>query len=573
MIFNDFPLKKEILKAIKEWDFETPTEIQEKLIPILLEQKNDIIGLAQTGTGKTAAFGLPLVQHARKDSKIPRSLVLAPTRELCLQIAGDLRQYAKYLQGVNVIPVYGGAPIKTQIKDLEHGCQIIVATPGRLLDLIKRDRIDLEQIEYLVLDEADIMLSMGFKEELDAIFETIPRERTTLLFSATMPRGVARIAKEYMNSPDTVSAGNKNTGADSISHCFYIIHEKDRYHALKRLLDYNPEIYGIVFCRTKISTQEITDKLLKDGYNAQAIHSDLSQAQRDTVMSKFREGTFPILVATDVAARGIDVSELSHIIHYDLPDDSDSYIHRSGRTGRAGRTGASIALINTKQKYRIKMIEKSLGRQISQQEIPSGKQICEKQLLHLIDRVHMVEVDESTIAPYMVTIEEKLAALSRDELLKHFVSLQFNHFLDYYKSARDLTSVKQEKSKSGKNKTSKKNTDRRKSEYDWPENAWEGFDHGWRGKEKSGRENKTGNRNNFITLTINLGWKDRILPQDIIYLVNHHVKGGKVPLGKINIEKTTTSFPIDKKAAAEVVEKLGKIRLKGKTVKINLDKF
>ena len=560
MTFDDFSLRSEILKAVKEWGFETPTEIQEKLIPQLLEQKSDLIGLAQTGTGKTAAFGLPLVHHAHEGSKIPRALILSPTRELCLQIAGDLKQYAKYLPKINVIPVYGGAPIKTQIIDLEHGCQIIVATPGRLLDLIKRKRIDLEEIEYVVLDEADIMLNMGFKEELDAILSKTPETKTTLLFSATMPPEVARIAKTYMKSPTTLSAGSKNTGADSISHFFYMIHEKDRYNALKRLLDYNPEIYGIVFCRTRVSTQEIADKLLKDGYSAQAIHSDISQGQRDMVMAKFREGTFPILVATDVAARGIDVSELSHIIHYDLPDDNDNYIHRSGRTGRAGRTGVSLALINTKQKQKIRSIERSLGREIKQKEIPLGKQICEKQLLYLIDKVHTVEVDEPMIAPYLEIIEEKLAALSRDELLKHFVSLQFNHFLDYYKNARDLSPVRQETSDPWDRNRPAKNSGRKRSDYDWDV------------KGKAGREGMPAGRGSFVNLTINLGRQDRILPPDIINMVNRLIKGEKVPLGKIVVQQTSSSFQIDKKTAMILSDKLVGKKINGKTVKVSTGK-
>jgi len=534
--FDSFGLKEEILQAIKEWNFDTPTEIQSKVIPFLLSKGKDLVGLAQTGTGKTAAFGLPLVHFASDTERHPRGLILAPTRELCVQIAGDLKQFAKYLPGVRIVPVYGGTSVSGQIQDISRGCQIVVATPGRLLDLIKRNRINVSDIEHLVLDEADIMLNMGFKEELDAILQETPDSKNVLLLSATMPDDVARIAREYMHQPETFVVGRENSGAAGIEHSYYMVHTRDKYPALKRLLDFNPDIYGIVFCRTKISTQEIADKLIKDGYPAEAIHSDLSQFQRDSVMAGFRSRHFQILVATDVAARGIDVSDLTHIIHYDLPDENANYIHRSGRTGRAGRSGVSLAIINMKEKYKIRQIEHTLGTRITEAQVPLGKEICARQLLHLIDRVHAVNVEEEQILPYMSLIEEKLAALDREELLKHFVSMEFNRFLTYYKDAPDLTPVRREKAP-GKG-VSNAVTSRR-------------YEAG---------------RGGFATLQINLGRKDHVLPPDLIHLINSQSRERKITIGKIDIDRNWSLVQIESGEADRLADRLNRASFRGRPV-------
>ena len=540
MDFNSFGLKPEILTAIAEWNFENPTEIQEKVIPFLLSEKRDIVGLAQTGTGKTAAFGLPLIHFADPEIKQPEGLILAPTRELCLQISADLTQFAKHLPAITVTAVYGGANIVTQIKELRKGAQIVAATPGRLVDLIRRKKIDISKVKRVVLDEADIMLNMGFKDELDAILKETPEDKNVLLLSATMPSDVARIADEYMTAPERFVVGKKNSGSENIQHLYYMVHSRDKYLTLKRLLDFHPDIYGIVFCRTKISTQEIADKLIRDGYSAEAIHSDLSQNQRDSVMGKFRARGFQLLVATDVAARGIDVNELTHIIHYDLPDETANYVHRSGRTGRAGRSGMSLALINMKEGRKIHLIEKTLGQKITEAVVPTGRDICEKQLMHLIDRVHTVEVDEEQIRPYLPIIEEKLAALDREELLKHFVSLEFNQFLSYYKHAKDITPAKNEK-------RDRNSTDGRNS-------------------RKGGRQG-----GGYTTFRINLGRKDKVLPPELINIVNKEFPGEKIQLGRIDIDQTWSLMQVDSDRAEEVLKKLNRSSFRGRKLSLQED--
>ena len=444
MNFKELGLTDNIIKAIGELGFDTPTPIQEKVIPQILNNPRDIVGLAQTGTGKTAAYGLPILERTDISSKKVQALILCPTRELCLQIAHDMESFAQFLPKLSVTAVYGGAGIIEQMRSVRKGTQIIVATPGRLLDLINRKAADISAIRHLVLDEADIMLNMGFKEELDAILAAAPTERQTLLFSATMPSEVAKIASKYMKNPLEISVGQKNSGTASVEHQYFMVHAKDKYETLKRAVDYYPEIYGIIFCRTRISTQEIADKMIKDGYNAEALHGDMSQQQREFVMRKFREGNVQLLIATDIAARGLDVNNLTHVIHYDLPDDLEIYTHRSGRTGRAGKTGISLAIIHMKEKYKIGSLEKTVKRKITATKVPLGKDICEQQLIRLIDRVKAVKVDNDQISPYLAVIEEKLADLDREALLKHFVSMEFNRFLDYYKNAPDLTAVARE---------------------------------------------------------------------------------------------------------------------------------
>ncbi|MGC9352771.1 MAG: DEAD/DEAH box helicase [Mariniphaga sp.] len=407
-LFNTMGLSPEIQQAVELLGFETPTPIQDKTIPFLLENNTDMVALAQTGTGKTAAFGLPIIQQIDTSKKHTQALILSPTRELALQIASDLTNFSKFTQKINIVVVYGGADIRKQINELERGASIVVGTPGRTLDLIKRKKLKVNEIKWLVLDEADEMLSMGFKDDLDAILETSPKEKQTMLFSATMPKEIVSIANKYMTNPHEISVGRKNTGAENVEHHYYVIHAKDRYIALKRVADINPNIYGIIFCRTRAETKEVADKLMQDGYNADALHGDLSQAQRDHVMARFRGKHLQMLVATDVAARGLDVNDLTHVINYNLPDDPEIYIHRSGRTGRAGKKGISVTMIHLREKGKLRQVEKKVNKTFIQKPVPSGKEICEKQLFSLIDKMENTEVNEAEIGQFMPVIYKKL---------------------------------------------------------------------------------------------------------------------------------------------------------------------
>lgn len=436
--FKTLGLDARVLEGIAALGFENPTPIQQQAIPILLSGNRDFIGLAQTGTGKTAAFGLPLLQLLDFSSKKTQALILAPTRELCVQISNDLVSFASGVKGVNVVSVYGGASIVKQIDQIRRGAQIIAATPGRLIDLLDRKAIHLDEIKYVVLDEADEMLNMGFQEDIDYILENTPESRNTWLFSATMPPEVRAIANNYMFEPFELTVGKKNAGAENIEHVYYLVSARDRYLALKRIVDYNPDIFGIVFCRTKVESQEIAEKLIKDGYNADAIHGDLSQQQRDKVMGLFRERSLQLLIATDVAARGIDVSNVTHVINYELPDDTEVYTHRSGRTARAGKSGISVAIVGPREMGKIKQIERQINRKFRLEKVPDGFMVCEKQLLHLMDKVHDVEVDEKAIGAYLPGIFKAMEDLSKEEVIKRFTSLEFNRFLDYYRNAPDI---------------------------------------------------------------------------------------------------------------------------------------
>ncbi len=447
--FQELGLNSYIIKAIGEMGFEKPTPVQERIIPTLLSEQGDIVCLAQTGTGKTAAFGLPALERIVEHNlgRYTQVLVLSPTRELCKQITQDLRNYAKYLPDFCIVDVYGGAGIEPQIKALKKIPHIVVATPGRLLDLIGRKAVDLSGIHTLILDEADEMLNMGFKEDLDAILESVPQEKRVLLFSATLPLEVEKIAKTYMKDAQVVEVGLRNSGSNNVKHYCYVVHEKDRYPALKRVVDYYPDIYGIIFCRTRRETGEIASALIKDGYDADALHGDLSQQQRDQVMRRFKEKSLSLLVATDVAARGIDVNNLSHVINYNLPDEVEQYTHRSGRTGRADKTGKSIVIINTKEQSKIRRIEKIINKTFAMSKLPTGEEVCSKQLLSMIDHINAVQVREEEIAPYLSIIEEKWSDLSRKEIIKKFLSVEFNRFLDYYRNAPDLNIVVEKKKK------------------------------------------------------------------------------------------------------------------------------
>lgn len=445
--FEESGIDPKILKAITEMGFEAPMPVQQEVIPFLLHQTKDLVALAHTGTGKTAAFGIPIIQKIDPASKATQALILAPTRELCLQITDDLTQMAKYVDNLNIVPIYGGANIVTQIHQVAAGAQIVVATPGRMLDMLNRKKVNVSAIRWLVLDEADEMLNMGFKEELNAVLATTPAEKRVLLFSATMPRGIEAIAHSYMKKPAEITVGSRNTGAENVHHQYYVVHAKDRYLALKRIVDYYPDIYAIVFCRTRTETQEVADMLMKDGYNADALHGDLSQAQRDSVMNRFRSKNLQMLVATDVAARGIDVNDLTHIINYNLPDDVENYTHRSGRTGRAGKSGISIVIVNIKETFRIGQIEKQIARKFKQVKIPTGAEVCEKQLLHLVEKLKNTEIQHVDIDPFLPAAMERLESLSKEDIIARFVSQEFNRFLSYYRDTADINVAQRKESK------------------------------------------------------------------------------------------------------------------------------
>lgn len=448
--FEELGVREDLLKAIKELGFENPMPVQEKVIPHLLNEDGDVIALAQTGTGKTAAFGLPVLQRIDTSMNVPQALIIAPTRELCLQIGSDLADYSKYIKHLSVLPVYGGSSIESQIRSLRKGVQVIVATPGRLIDLIQRGVVRLTHVHTVILDEADEMLNMGFVDDINNILSYVPDDRKMLLFSATMPPEIAKIANTYMHDPQEFVVGTKNTGAENVRHIYYMVHARDKYLALKRIADDTPNIYGIIFCRTRKETQEIADKLIQDGYNADALHGELSQAQRDTVMKKFRDRVLRILVATDVAARGLDVSDLTHVINYGLPDDIATYTHRSGRTGRAGKTGISIAIIHSRERNSLRDIEKRIGKTFERKEVPTPAHIIEKQLYNLADRLERVKVNEDEIAKYLPGVSRKLEWLSGEDLLKRIVSLEFNRLLDYYKDAPTIDFIDEKPKKAPK---------------------------------------------------------------------------------------------------------------------------
>ena len=508
MKFKELGLREEIITAVDELGFEEAMPIQEKSIPFIKNESKDLVALAQTGTGKTAAFGLPILDSIDENVRATQALVIAPTRELCVQISNDLKNFSKHIKGMKIVPVYGGENIITQLRQLEVTTQIVVATPGRLIDLMKRKKVDLGGIRYLVLDEADEMLNMGFKEDIETILESTPESRRTFLFSATMPKDVEEMSRNYMGEREQITIGTKNSGNENVEHVYYMVQAKDRYLALKRIVDMNPDIYAIIFCRTRQETQEVAEKLMKDGYNADALHGDLSQAQRDTVMQKFRIKHLQILVATDVAARGLDVSDLTHVINYNLPDDIESYTHRSGRTGRAKKKGVSIAIIHTKEKHRIKSIERIIKREFIRKDVPNGMDICKKQLFHLINRMENVEVNSEQIDPLLPEIFSKLEYLDKEEIIKKFVSLEFNRFLEYYKDARDLN-VKETPKEDGNGNGGK--------------------------KKKSGRKTR---------LKMNLGERDRITPKRLLGIINDTVGDKTISINDIEITQRYTFFDV-----------------------------
>ncbi len=533
-----------IIKAIKEIGFEIPTEIQKQSIPQLLKEKRDLVALAQTGTGKTAAFGLPVIDKINTELKHTQALILAPTRELCVQISKDLKAYSKYIQNLKIATIYGGASAEKQIDELKSGSQIVVGTPGRVLDLLNRKKLKVEHIEILVLDEADEMLDMGFKDDLDAILSGTPAGRQTLLFSATMPTEIMKIAKKYMSNAIEISIGEKNSGADNVKHHYYLSPAKDRFNVLKRIIDAHPNIYSIVFCRTRTDTKEVADKLIESGYNADALHGDLSQAQRDYVMNRFRIKHLQILVATDVAARGLDVDNLSHIINYNIPDEAKIYIHRSGRTGRAGKSGTSISLVHSRELYRLKEMEKLLGKPFKRKLIPSGNEICERQLFNLVEKVEHTEVDEKQIEPYMDVIYKKLNWLSREELISKFVSVEFNRFLSFYKDAPDLNIYEDE--------IKKKSKEREKS---------------------TGNSNgKRDNQGTYSRFFINLGSNKALSASKLIGLINDQTKQRDINIGKIEILKSFSFFEIQAGYEQEMIDAFDGCKYKGMNISVELSK-
>ncbi|MET3732933.1 DEAD/DEAH box helicase [Moheibacter stercoris] len=504
--FHEMGLNEQILQAIDGLGYTNPTPIQQQAIPQILSSEQDLIALAQTGTGKTASFGLPILEKLSVESRTVQAIILCPTRELCLQIAKDLESYSKHLGNVMIQAVYGGADALKQINGLKKNPQIVVGTPGRTLDLIKRGALKINHVDWVVLDEADEMLNMGFREDIDAILESTPEEKQTLLFSATMPKEVRRIASEYMHKPIEISMGKTNESSSDVDHHFYMVRANDRYLALKRLADINPNVYGIVFCRTRRETKEVADALIQDGYNADALHGDLSQAQRDMVMDKFRRKQLQLLVATDVAARGIDVTELTHVINYNLPDDPEVYVHRSGRTGRAGNKGISIIIAHSREGRKIKDLEKLIHKKIEKKNVPTGKEIVERRLFATIDKIESIDVNEEQIAPYMDTISQKLEWMDREELLRRFVYLEFSTFLDYYKNAKDLNV-----SESGREE----------------------------------RESRRGSVRGFTRFHINIGEKHKLKAPNLIGLINEVTNKRDIEIGKIEILRNFSFFEAD----------------------------
>ena len=540
-------VSEEIRRAIEELGFEQPMPVQEEVIPYLLGHGNDVIALAQTGTGKTAAYGIPVLQKTDPTNKATQALILSPTRELCLQIADDLNAFAKYIDGMHIVPVYGGASIETQIHALRHGVQIIVATPGRLIDLMKRGVAQLDQVNNVVLDEADEMLNMGFSESINEIFEGVPADRNTLLFSATMSKEIEAIAKNYLHDYKEIVVGSRNEGAENVNHIYYMVNARDKYLALKRIVDFYPRIYAIIFCRTKIETQEVADKLIKDGYNAEALHGDLSQQQRDLTMQKFRNHLTQLLVATDVAARGLDVDDLTHVINYGLPDDVENYTHRSGRTGRAGKKGTSISIIHSREKFKVRNIEKIIGKEFVDGTLPTPEEICKKQLFKTMDDIMKADVDEELIAPYMPEINRQFDYVDKEDIIKKMVSITFGKFLDYYKNAPEIV----------------KPTTRGRDKSEQGDRSGRGGK-GTRDRKRGPRQAEAGYRRLFI----NLGKQDGFYPGEVMQFINKHIHGHQ-EVGHIDLLQKFSYIEVPEGDAQRVMRALDGTAYKGREVRCN----
>jgi len=534
--FEQLGLSESLLRAILDLGFENPTEVQEKAIPLLLEKDTDMVALAQTGTGKTAAFGFPLIQKIDANNRNTQALILSPTRELCLQITNEIKNYSKYEKGINVVAVYGGASITDQARDIKRGAQIIVATPGRMQDMINRGLVNISQINYCILDEADEMLNMGFYEDIVNILSTSPDEKSTWLFSATMPQEVARIAKQFMHEPLEITVGAKNSGSATVSHEFYLVNARDRYEALKRLADANPDIFSVVFCRTKRDTQQVAEKLIEDGYSAAALHGDLSQAQRDSVMKSFRGRQIQMLVATDVAARGIDVDNITHVVNYQLPDEIETYNHRSGRTGRAGKLGTSIVIVTKSEIRKISAIERIIKQKFEEKTIPSGIEICEIQLLHLANKIKDTEVDHE-IDNYLPAINSVLEDLSKEELIKKMVSVEFNRFINYYKKTRDLSSQSA-------------GSDRR---------------------ESSDREPRESN-GSAVRYFVNIGSRDNFDWMSLKDFLKETLDLGRDDVYKVDVKEGFSFFNTDPEHTDKVMDVLNNIQLEGRRINVEISK-
>lgn len=536
--FEELGVSEEIRRAIEELGFEHPMPVQEEVIPYLLGNRNDVIALAQTGTGKTAAFGIPVLQRTDSRVRQTQALILSPTRELCLQIADDLKDFAKYIDGINIVPVYGGTSIENQIKSLRHGAQIIVATPGRLIDLMNRGVAKLDAVRNVVLDEADEMLNMGFSESIDEILEGVPEDRNTLLFSATMSKEIEKIARNYLHDPKEIVVGSRNEGAEHVNHIYYMVNAKDKYLALKRVVDYFPKIFAIIFCRTKRETQEIADKLIHDGYNAESLHGDLSQQQRDLTMQKFRQHMTQLLVATDVAARGLDVDDLTHVINFGLPDDIESYTHRSGRTGRAGKKGTSISIIHSRERSKMRAIEKTIGKKFVEGVMPSAQEICKKQLYKVMDQIVKTDVKEEEIAPFMEDINRYFEYIDKEDLIKKIVSVEFGKFLAYYADAPEIGKVQVQ----GESRKKDRKDDARKRT----------------------RKAEEGYRRLFI----NLGKADGFYPGEIMQFINKHMKG-RQEVGNIDLLSKMSYIEVPEEDAEKVMDALDGTTYKGRDVRCN----
>lgn len=546
--FEELGIAPEICSAIQEMGFEQPMPVQKEVIPQMLANTRDVIALAQTGTGKTAAFGLPIIQKTETYINAPQTLILCPTRELCLQIAGDLSDFSKNITDIRVLPVYGGSSINSQIKALKRGVHIIVATPGRLIDLINRKTVALDNVHTVVLDEADEMLQMGFTDSIDEILSYVPDNRSMLLFSATMPKEIEKITRKYMREPLEIIVGRKNEGAQNVSHRYYMVHAKDKYLALKRVVDYYPNIYGIVFCRTRKETQEIADKLIKDGYDADTIHGDLSQAQRDYVMNKFRSRNLQLLVATDVAARGLDVDDITHVINYGLPDDFEVYAHRSGRTGRVGKTGTSISIIHLRERGKVRQIEKMINKTFEQRQLPKGDDICEKQLFNFVDQIEKVKVNEEEISRLLPSIFKKLDWLQKEDIIKRIVSLEFNRIIEYYQQAEEIEQPTDRGGREDRSeRTRNKKRDNNNKDSSRPRRAEEGY-------------------SRFF---INLGTMDGLNPANLMGFINDYVPG-KVRIGRIDLMKTFSFFEVPEESSNKVLKSLKGIFVEDRKLVVEL---
>jgi ATP-dependent RNA helicase DeaD len=557
--FKELGLSAPIMQALEDLGFENPTPIQQKAIPTIMDDRRDLVALAQTGTGKTAAFSLPVISLTDQDNNNIQSLILCPTRELCIQITRDVESFTKYMKGFKVTAVYGGASISGQISELKRGTKMVVGTPGRVLDLISRRALKIQDIKWLVLDEADEMLNMGFQEDLDSILSETPETKQTLLFSATMPNEIARIAKRYMTDPVTIEMSERNSGSNTISHEYYSVPAKYRYEVLKRIADVNPDIYGIVFCRTRRETKEIADKLMADGYSADALYGDLSQAQRDYVMGKFRNRKIQMLVATDVAARGIDVNDITHVINYDLPDELELYIHRSGRTGRAGKTGISISILHSRESRKLRDLERMVGQKFEQKPVPEGRDVCEIQLWKLVDKIEKIKINESEISGFMPAIEERFAEMSREDMLKRFISMEFNSFLNYYKNAPDLNNIESGRGDRGDRGDRGSRGDSR------------GDIRGDRGaRDGGGRGRARGNSEDYTRFFINVGTYGNMSAARMMGVINEKVGHKDTAVGRIDIMEKFSFFEVEKKFENEILDAFKDAQVDGKRVAVEV---